>query len=963
MKLCLLTCLILLSATVWTQNPQGKHFDTRNGLPSTEVYEVEFDQDRRIWFATDRGLCRYNGQEFEVFTTHEGLSNNTVLKMRRDREQRLWLSGFDGTLSYLKNGKIYPFPQNDTLLKYSPGDGLITYLFWDTSGNTYLRYNLLKSGVFMVLAPGPGGSASFQSFEDILQTHEEIKIGNRRFADLGDYWLPERDISELLVTDSVLYLVEYFKKLTIVNRSTGEESHFEVPDEILGLFDIGEGRLLVATRSGLYRFFTQEKRLDERVLFPGKAISDLAFDADGVCWITTLEDGVYAIASLEINFSGEEFLQTATVMAPLGDHLLIGTLEGEIWSLDTKGVYTRWVKNPLIVGRLSHAVREGDRMVIGKYLFYSENGGLRMDSVGDLGSERVGQPLSGGRFLLGGYGGFQVFRSQPFDLLFSPEEKGFLRRIWTSLSIDKRVWLGTLHGIFELQEPDFATPQKLFKDNPRLDVRINHLCKDRQGNIWISTMGNGLFCYHEDSLYHLEKGLNSPLINQSFSESDSVLWVAGNRGLNRLKYNFDGGKLEVRELSALTVEDGLPDNFIRAVTFWQEELWVSGQQGMVHFNPADLIKETIAPPAILIEEVLVDTQKVDYKEAYDLSYDQNDISLRFVGISEYPPINQPFYRYRLLGSQDRWVFTNDRQVALYDLPPGEYRFEVEARNRNGEWSEKTATFSFEIHPHISQTLAFRLGMGLLLLLAVMALFWLRMRRLKKRNQQERELQKAKLRTQEAELTVLRNQMNPHFVFNALNAIQGYIFDQDEEQANHYLGRFSRLMRNALQFSRCDRISLKEELSFLETYLELEGVRFPDVFSWNIEVDRDVEKEHVFLPPFLLQPLLENAIKHGFKEIDYPGLLDIRFEKGKAGGLLIWVKDNGIGLKQQHHPKPGYYKSMGLEIVRNRIALLKDAGAEASFDLLDRSLTSQKGTEARIFLPAQVLKNMEKTQND
>jgi len=560
--------------------------------------------------------------------------------------------------------------------------------------------------------------------------------------------------------------------------------------------------------------------------------------------------------------------------------------------------------------------------------------------------------LPDGTFLSAGYGGMRIFEDIKSGKRANTPASGFHKRILSATLQGENVLLGTLRGLWQLKAGDYLNPQPLFEEDPRYNYRINHLGKDEKGHIWVATLGNGLLYYDGKKSYQVRDELNSLVINSFHIEKSGTLWVATNRGLNRLRYTYDPEGFRLLEVNAVTVEDGLPDNDIRAVAFWQGEVWVSGQKGISHFKPNELLKDQLPAPNILLEEVLVDTTVVDHRQPLSLKYDQNDLSLRFASLSQYPPLNQPVFRYRLKEDEQQWTYTNDRQVTLYNVAPGDYQFEVAARNRDGLWSEQPATFDFRIEPHFSQTLWFRFALGSLVLILLFTLFRLRLRRIVQRNQQEKNLQSAQLRAKEAELTVLRNQMNPHFVFNALNAIQTYIFDQDPEQANYYLSRFSHLMRNALQFSTYEKIKLIEEIDFLETYLELESIRFPGAFSTDVRVEKGLNRETIWVPPFLLQPLLENSIKHGFKGIKYPGKLEVHFSREGSEGLLILVRDNGKGLGGPNVPKPDYYKSMGLGIVRNRIQLINEGGEEASFDWKDRGENSgESGIEVIIRLPA------------
>jgi len=176
------------------------------------------------------------------------------------------------------------------------------------------------------------------------------------------------------------------------------------------------------------------------------------------------------------------------------------------------------------------------------------------------------------------------------------------------------------------------------------------------------------------------------------------------------------------------------------------------------------------------------------------------------------------------------------------------------------------------------------------------------------------------------LKSLRSQMNPHFIFNALNSVNNYIAKSDERSANRYLGEFSTLMRSVLENSEEDFIPLYKELELLELYVKLEHSRFPEKFDYQINVDKQVDVGAFQIPPMLLQPYIENAIWHGLRYMEDKGCLTIDVKQRDATSLEITITDNGIGrkksaeLKTQNQKKQ---KSKGMGNIKKRIVILND----------------------------------------
>jgi tetratricopeptide (TPR) repeat protein len=175
------------------------------------------------------------------------------------------------------------------------------------------------------------------------------------------------------------------------------------------------------------------------------------------------------------------------------------------------------------------------------------------------------------------------------------------------------------------------------------------------------------------------------------------------------------------------------------------------------------------------------------------------------------------------------------------------------------------------------------------------------------------------------LKSLRGQMNPHFIFNALNSVNHYVSQNDERQANRYLSDFSRLMRLVMDSSKYDFIALNDELEMLRLYLQLEHARFSDKFEYEIEVSEEVENAEWELPPMLIQPYLENAVWHGLRYIDGRGTLKLSLEQ-ENGSLAVTITDSGIGrnrsreLKTMNQMKQN---STGMQNISSRVQIMNE----------------------------------------
>lgn len=214
--------------------------------------------------------------------------------------------------------------------------------------------------------------------------------------------------------------------------------------------------------------------------------------------------------------------------------------------------------------------------------------------------------------------------------------------------------------------------------------------------------------------------------------------------------------------------------------------------------------------------------------------------------------------------------------------------------------------------------------------------------------------KAVMDAQMLEHKLLRTQMNPHFIFNSLVAIQSFLNMQSPDVVSGYIGKFSRLMRLILENSRCNFISIETEVETLELYLEMQKIRFSDNFSYSIILPEDSDFLENMIPPMLAQPFVENAIEHGFLRSERGGVLTIRFYENN-GCICCEIEDNGVGIsKSTEGKRDGEHKSLAMKITHERLALLSKRGKqEASLSIQDLLLVGKSGTLVTIKVPLQI----------
>ena len=270
------------------------------------------------------------------------------------------------------------------------------------------------------------------------------------------------------------------------------------------------------------------------------------------------------------------------------------------------------------------------------------------------------------------------------------------------------------------------------------------------------------------------------------------------------------------------------------------------------------------------------------------------------------------------------------------------RYETERKEEQIESLSQENTFQ-EFKLKQSRLFLFGLG-GLVVLIVILAIVLNRQNKL--REQQKNLLLQQKL---------FRSQMNPHFIFNSLTCIQGFITEKDTRTASRYLSKFAKLIRNILDSSIEEFIPLAEEIATIENYLELQKVRYEGKFDYSIEVDENIDIETIILPPMLAQPFIENSIEHGFKHKKSKGNIKIRF--GLNNNLLrLEVEDDGVGrekAKEILYKHNKEHKSLATNITRERIQILnKKHKKKITFHILDlkNAENEPSGTIVKIEIP-------------
>ncbi len=516
---------------------------------------------------------------------------------------------------------------------------------------------------------------------------------------------------------------------------------------------------------------------------------------------------------------------------------------------------------------------------------------------------------------------------------------------------DSLIYVGTLSGLFTLAPGKkisfLGTEDTIFRN------RISDIKEAPDGLLWIATSGGGIaVCKDGRLLYTLSEkdGLSSNICKNLFLSGEDI-WVGTDKGLNRVHQNGgdhkQGGGFRV---TTLTSVDGLCSNIINAVYANANYVYVGTDKGMTYFRTNEAESNSFCKLRITAIRTTAHVWEYDTSDL-SLPHYQSAIQVEFAGIS-YRSAGEILYRYRLRGLSDAWQTTRETFVSYPTLPSGEYELELTATNKFGVQSGR-GSIKFSVKKLLWEEkwfiiLAIVAGAG-----GLWALIMIRTKKLKRQNQDKIDINN---RMAELEQMALKAQMNPHFIFNSLNSIQKYVITKDIRGANKFVSDFARLMRLTLEISSKSRISIEEEVKYLSTYLELERIRFDNKFQYDIHVDPAIDLSAQSIPPMILQPFVENSIRHGVRyRDDDKGRITVSFLKNDLF-LVCIVEDNGIGreLARQYKSRtPMEYQSRGMALTERRIEMMNRTQATAALISIEDLETSDRrpaGTRITLQFP-------------
>jgi two-component sensor histidine kinase len=913
------------------------HFTTRDGLPNNHVYKLTQDYKGFIWFATDKGLVKYNGNTMKSFTTKEGLAINDIWNMLPTQDGKLWFLSKTSALGYIENDSVYNFKSE---LKGEIFNPIFTsHLTNEIILNSPSKSHQLKEGQWQVILDN-----NFKTAETKLHVkHHQVK--NIELNAIRDSmkintksgktkWFSFKNKlsgtnKRAQITDSLYYWAD-INTYYILNLNS-QQLYSKTFKKQVGIEQVRYPRInlinneLQITGKGFVGILDSDFNIKNTFYFPEKLDAHFGLiDLSGNIWLTTFNNGVYQFSKEKQDITYH--LQNDKILGVknINDRLLVSVFHKGFYEYDPKNKSLRpfIIENDFFFNASYINELDTEYYLANQYIYSIKNHRIfkkkytqNLDKVADIYRQFV--YFKGSIYAIYSTG---VAKLNPKTL---NEEAAYNQYGITRLFVfDNRLLIATVNGLKELKDHKI---ESVNFENQLFNKPIISMVKVTDHQCLINTDGFGAYLSDLNTITQLPKS-EFLIVNNAFVNNQS-LWLATNSGV--LQYDKYKDKFQLSQ--QLDMSYGLPSNQINSVFVHENEMLISTNSGLATLPLQN--KNTSSFIDIYFDGVQFNNQPITNQSIFNY-LDNNNLNVSVSSIDFSSGNNILSYKYKLHPLQKNWISSTAPTINFNNLQPKEYTLFIEKND-----IEKT--FSFTIKPLWWQTIWFKLLSGFIIVFSTLYLVWIWSKQIQKKKDQKI-IQEKQL--SEIQLKALRSQMNPHFVFNSLNAIQYYINNNETVLSEKYLIKFSKLIRMFFDFSQQQFVTLEEEITLLTNYLEMEKMRFGDKLSFYIEKDMDL-KQNIKLPSMILQPIVENAVNHGIFHKKGKGTVRISITKPNTTDLKVSIKDDGIGINQSLKQRNNRDKTKrSSENILTRIQLLNATKKwDISYDIKDLSREKKTGT--------------------
>jgi len=942
----LLISAVMLCSNILGQNPFLKHYSVDEGLASNETYQVlQDDKLGHVLIASDRGAMRFDGYTFETIPFKNNRGANPVFYIYKDPTGKIYFSGLQGLIYEYKNDSLFDYTNNGKITSLFQHAGILiantisSYkdTLWISFNNDY-NYNY-KIGSILVKPDG-----TIEKLNSPFGIHFDLKR-NFYFRNLS---FTNTDINQSHIyfnwpdgtqsVDSVKldWNLGYIRRLfyesflgydifcigrkLLVYKNKARIKEYKFPNNILYLTCFN-GQIYIGLEKGGVKTFVIEKGI---IKGPAQAflneltVTSIIKDKQGGHWFSTHESGLFYMYPSSILYENDD--GAIAFIKKHNQFIYVGYQHGVIKVFE-KSFLLKRIQLPIDANNvlINVAFDYNDSLIAitNKGLLLKHKTWKKISSK-DVNVLSITPDLAygapGNLAELHTYAGIdgQLLKKTPLP-----------KRIISFLpDANRNLWIGTLEGLFLIKNNtlyDLRSQNNLFKD------RIIDIKKTSAGSIVVASLSSGIAIIKEEKITLLNSSnSNIPTIINSLEIDDNIVWAATNKGLSKITFTNS-----TPVINNFSIASGLPTADVHQFTVQQGWIYMNWLNKLVTIQE-DKLSTPLLSERTYLTRFTVNGRWIKFKEENSFSHNDNDIEFSYNSVNISAGQEQNYY-YKLSGFDKNWNTTKARYVKYTNLPPGSYTFHVVGSNTEPFIKKNIAKFSFQIKQAFWQQPWFLIGCFLLIVVIILLFFRTWSTSIKRKNQLLLDLA-------ESQQTALVQLINPHFIFNILNIIQASILKEDKIMSAATLSKFAKLMRMSLEMSRQRFVSLEKEISLIRKYLELEHLRSSNSFTYQIEIDQTLDISQTCVPTMLIQPFVENSIKHGIMHLKKPGIVKISIKLIEEK-MYCYIDDNGVGRIQSAKLNANIqseHQSSGLAITINRLKLLhKQKGTAYEYKVIDK----------------------------
>lgn len=950
--LIVLISILINPGILLSQDPPYYKYGIQHGLPSNEIYEMLVSKDGHIWLGTESGFVKFNGTQFKHIKPESG-EEMSITQLYEHPSTGIYGRTFDGRLFLVIRDSVFQLPVQNSLIEYKILNDKIYYI---------TQNQLITTDLF-----GKNESITYTSDENLSYViNDSLLLSYTKLINIksnNQYQLPKGSSQRYLkLQNEILVFGHQNTDVNVFNK----DGYFE-PYPLLHnqSFDICaktnikeiNKEIFITSFCGTYLYFKKRK------IFSNYVITDIITDREGNYWFSTLGDGLILVPFIEIL----EYKRNTSTLKNRPDKIIVDK-KGDIYIMGVGHLYR--IKNNTIILETLHTLptkKECQSVIYDEPLnkIYFESGGFYEwdlnnpekfpDLIGDINAKNIHKTPLG--YLIRGWNFFgilsssdiikneknwiiqylsenyQEFRSFKLYSFRNLPIENTRARFATYLKETDTYVLGYVDKLIELNEK-YGAKEIKYNDT---SIKITAIYPFKKHYL-VGARNIGLLSIKTGDKPRL-------LIKSNFfgNKNISKIEIRNNHLWIMISDRLLSIDLKTNKINLLNSRIGIDDFEYRDFNFDDNHVWISTHNSILQI-PENINTENKIPPLLTEINLSSNGSKITPFNKGSFNYKNNDLQIDFYGINFR---NRGKYVFKsFLKGYDREeqtipAFIGNIHYKL--LPPGDYELKIYAENSDGYKSE-AFYYSFKIRSPFWQEAWFYVLLVLTVAAASYLIGFFYVRSVRKRNHLEKRLL-------ESRLTSLKAQMNPHFIFNALGSIQYLVLQGDIKNANAYLGKFSKLMRMVLDASDLKSITLSEEIVILNLYLELEKLRMGESFNYKITTGKEIRSEVVHVPPLLLQPYIENAVRHGLLHKQGEKLINISFIVNNGNNELICIiNDNGIGREEAGKLKEKSHRSFSSKANLARLQLYHQR-YPGYFNIHYKDFKGeQTGTEVVITLP-------------